>query len=491
MGGAGFGGGGRGFVFDGGDGGGGDIVDRCGSAHCVGGGGAGGGVDCGDAGGGRKSGMWGRLVEGEMIILVGLILAGLVLWRGLRVEAAAEMPRRLSTAEFRQQLSATDRMLGDDGAWSGSHFARVVHADGGISVWRYMGMERLDLLWAAGVFMECQVVTETPSGEILLNGKRAGAGNELHAMGFVRRLPRGGNATGPLSPLGFLATVQQADIGLLKQEVVTDERGRNTVYFSEATSGEDVMSAGNSEMFEGMRNGEAGARWGFVSMMLAMFFMVAAMPGFLGRYCGMKDERTARGALLVGTAGVALICGMTLFLGLGAMTSGSLDPTNSNVGLLMLARSFGVGVFAVVWVALAAATMWMGLRVAKEVRHAMGDWSVDGGKAVLWGGLSVLVAAGLGELFRGVNVAVALGWAIGVAVSGHLAAVVMSLYWKGATGAGVAASIIVGFGVSMGWIVLAWAGVTGFDQPAVVGVPAAFVALIVVSAMTSGRGRTT
>ena len=82
--------------------------------------------------------------------------------------------------------------------------------------------------------------------------------------------------------------------------------------------------------------------------MLALFCGTASLPHILIRYYTVKDQAAARKSTVVGIASIGFFYVLTLYLGLGAMTSGALDVTNSNMAAPLLARSFGELLFAII-----------------------------------------------------------------------------------------------------------------------------------------------
>src|SRR5205823_11853045 len=120
----------------------------------------------------------------------------------------------------------------------------------------------------------------------------------------------------------------------------------------------------------------------------------------------------------------------------------------------LLARSFGTLLFAVIS-AIAFTTVLgtvSGLIVAASgaVVH---DLLVSFGKVPLGDEAKVrvgklaavavgLIAIGLGIIFAKMNVNFLVGWAFSVAASANLPALVLVLFWKGATRQGVTAAII-------------------------------------------------
>src|SRR5436190_23216789 len=80
--------------------------------------------------------------------------------------------------------------------------------------------------------------------------------------------------------------------------------------------------------------------------MLALFLGTASLPHILIRYYTVKDQASARKSTVVGIIAIGFFYILTLYLGLGAMTSGMMDPTDTNMAAPLLAKSFGNFAFA-------------------------------------------------------------------------------------------------------------------------------------------------
>jgi cation/acetate symporter len=232
------------------------------------------------------------------------------------------------------------------------------------------------------------------------------------------------------------------------------------------------------------------------------------LPHILIRYYTVKDEAAARKSTIVGIASIGFFYILTLYMGLGAMTSGALDVTNDNMAAPLLAKSFSEFLFAVIS-AIAFTTVLgtvSGLIVASSgaVVHDLvtGLFKVELndhekvrlGKFAAAGVGAVAIA--LGIAFQGMNVSFLVGWAFSVAASANLPALIMVLFWKGATRQGVTWSILVGMVTSLAWILASGETFTKvyglpasyapvpFSQPGIVTIPLGFLVLIVVSLFT-------
>ncbi len=360
--------------------------------------------------------------------------------------------------------------------------------------------------------LQPQTVTIRPDGTKLINGSQQGTSNDLRPVGHVSKLPDGQTETGPLGPVEFLSTLRESEVILWTSKTATAEDGsKATTYTPKPTTGADVLRPGNSPTFKGIQGESLPAKLNFVSLMLALFCGTASLPHILIRYYTVKDAAAARKSTVVGIATIGGFYILTLFLGLGAMTGGALDVTNSNMAAPLLAKSFGTWPFALIS-AVAFTTVLgtvSGLIVAASgaiVHDLLGGTLkmnlTDGAKVRIGKLASVgvgLIAVVLGIVFEKMNVNFLVGWAFSVAASANLPALVMLLFWKRTTANGIIASITVGMLTSLGWILLsgdtfkdvyelpAEQSPVPFSQPGIVTIPLSFAVLVVVS--LAGRRR--
>jgi cation/acetate symporter len=344
-------------------------------------------------------------------------------------------------------------------------------------------------------------------------GKGAGQ-RDLRPGGFALAKPgAAAGTTGPLGPLEFLRAVAASDIVLWKSKEapIAADGSKTTVYTPYAVPGKEVLLPGRSKQFAGLRDESLAARLNFVSLMLALFCGTASLPHILIRYYTVKDAAAARKSTVVGIAAIGAFYVLTLYLGLGAMTGGALDVTNTNMTAPLLAKSFGALPFALIS-AVAFTTVLgtvSGLVVAASgaVVHDLMDsffgQRLSDGAKVRAGKLAAIgvgiVAILLGIAFEKMNVTFLVGWAFSVAASANLPALAMTLFWRGTTSAGIVASIAVGAATSLGWILLSqdtfnevygWSDRVApapFSQPGLVTIPLSFLTLVVVSLLTRRR----
>jgi cation/acetate symporter len=253
--------------------------------------------------------------------------------------------------------------------------------------------------------------------------------------------------------------------------------------------------------------GSFADRIDFISLMIALFLGTASLPHILIRYYTVPSQRAARKSTVVAIAAIGFFYVLTLFLGLGAMTSSTINPADNNMSAPLLADSFGTFLFAMIS-AIAFATVLgtvSGLIIAASgaVAHDLMDrfagliknehQKVVAGRiaAFVVGAIAIL----LGIAFQGVNVSFLVGLAFAVAASANLPCIIMMLFWKRTTSKGMVASIIVGIVVSIGIIVFsptAWElyGLTPADapiplkNPGIISIPLSFLVIYVVSRLT-------
>jgi cation/acetate symporter len=364
---------------------------------------------------------------------------------------------------------------------------------------------------------EPQTVSIAPDGAKQVNGLPQGTGpgeGDLRAVGHVSKLPGGIERTGPLGPLEFLSTFQQSELVLWRStETKLDDGTRVIKYSPRPTSGADILRPGNHPQFSAIRSDKLIDKVNFVSLMLALFAGTASLPHILIRYYTVKDQAAARKSTVVGIGSIGFFYVLTLYLGLGAMVSGALDVTDSNMAAPLLAKSFPDGgwLFAIIS-AIAFTTVLgtvSGLIVAASgavVHDLMSSfWRVqmNDHDKVRIGKISAVVvgvvAVVLGILFEQLNVSYLVGWAFSVAASANLPSLVMALFWRRTTRQGIAAAILVGMASSLAWILLSgdtFKSVYGlpaedspvpFSQPGIVTIPLGFAVLVLVSLVTQPK----
>jgi len=471
---------------------------------------------------GMVSTTWVQFLKGSLLIVFSAVLTLMILGRGFETGgggADGHVFRTLGPLDARNleaELSSVAglsnaKVLPADGQWPAAKFVRTRDGDtSAVTVWTVAQQEDGKILLS-----EAQWLTTRPDGTVLVNGEPKGTQKgepALHPIGHVSHLPGNVEKTGPLGPLSFFSTLQESEVVLWGKERINEsDRSVTTVYFQKPTPGRRILRPGEHPRFKGIRSDKPIDKLNFLSLMLALFCGTASLPHILIRYYTVKDISTARKSTIVGIASIGFFYVLTLYMGLGAMTSGAMDVTNSNMAAPLLARSMSEWLFAAI--SAIAFTTVLGtvsgliLASAGAVTHDlmssfMGINLTDHGKVRSAKIASIVVGAiaiVLGILFKELNVSYLVGWAFSVAASANLPSLVMLLFWKGVTRQGIIAAIVVGMTSSLAWILLsadtftqvygllADQAIVPFSQPGIVTIPLGFLTLIVVSLMTKGN----
>ncbi|MDP2137779.1 MAG: cation acetate symporter [Candidatus Didemnitutus sp.] len=462
---------------------------------------------------GMVSTTWVQFIKGLLLVVLCAVMTIMILVRGVRTDpyACADPAAGRVFEANAPEASVLDAVgtavLPEEGGWIGKPYVRTkAIATGEIKVWRQT---------ATGTFSETQTLTVRPDGGKLANGLPHGKGageRDLLPVGYASRLPGGVTETGPLGPVEFIRTMQQSEVVLWRAEKIAESDGATTtVYFQKPSTGEDFLAPGSSPTFGKVRGTKFTDKLDFLSLMLALFCGTASLPHILIRYYTVKDQASARKSTVVGIAAIGCFYVLTLYLGLGAMTSGALDVTDSNMSAPLLARSFNEFLFAII--SAVAFTTVLGTvsglimaasgAVAHDLMTNVLKMKLDDFQKVRAAKIAALcvgvVAIVLGILFAKMNVNFLVGWAFNIAASANLPSLVMLLFWKRTTKQGITAAILVGMVTSLGWILLsaqAFRDVYGIDpaqalvpfsQPAIVTIPLGFLVLVVVSLLTQPK----
>lgn len=471
---------------------------------------------------GMVSTTWVQFLKGGLLVIFCAILAMMILARGLGTTPPAGTATG-SPSEEATVLASGER-LPLDSAWAATaqrSYLRIRMDDETIVTWR---KDAGDGLWR-----RCQTVTTEADKPALVDGRQD---LSLRPVGRVLELSGTAESTGPLDPAGYFAALQSARIETWRNEKVIHGTTTTMVFFPVEQSGSDLLAPGGTATFAGLRKPLPAvdparpesvlerraallSRIDFLSLMLALFCGTASLPHILIRYYTVKDAASARKSTVVGIAAIGFFYVLTLILGLGAMTSGALDPSDSNMSAPLLARSFGELPFAIIS-AIAFTTVLgtvSGLIMAASgaiVHDLMGRLlgrDLDDTQKVRAGKIAAvgvgLIAMWLGVQFQAMNVTFLVGWAFNIAASANLPALLMLLFWRGTTKQGITWSILIGMIASLAWVLLskeAFQHVYGqtaaaaaanapvpFSQPAIVTIPLGFAVLVLVSLATRRR----
>lgn len=455
-----------------------------------------------------------QFLKGSLLIVFSLVLVFLVLSRGLTTTPDQGGNVKYHTFITLRVTDITDENLKvDDASYT---FDRIITA-GHLKVVK-LKRNGVDSYWTLD--SEKQQLTETETivllsdGTELYNGapKTEGRFYQVGNMSVINGQTSNINPH-TMSILSFSEAIKSGIVIRWGKQVFMDGDSKVSLYYQIPTAGIDVLSPGLKYKVDSAKGATTGDKLNFISLMLALFCGTAALPHILIRYYTVSSPAAARKSTIVAIACIGLFYILTLYMGLGAMTSGVLDLTNDNMAAPLLAMSFGISIFAIIS-AIAFATVLgtvSGLIVAASgaVAHDLIDRffnrKLSDKRKVLYGKITAIgvgcVAIVLGILFKNMNVSFLVGWAFAVAASANLPAIIMILFWKKTTAKGVIASITVGLIASLALILLSQDtytlvyGITDraapvtISNPAVFSVPLSFLALIIASLLTQKNGQ--
>ena len=458
---------------------------------------------------GMVSTTWVQFIKGSLLVIFCFILVICILNRGFTTK---QPPSTLP--EYAQVSGSADwKPIATSVGWAKAvkSYQRFQSRDGTIATYV---TPKLGAGNAAPALAQV-VTTLMRDGKktVLINGREQQpkvAGNDLHPVGSISHLPDGKIETGPLGPLSFLSTLQNSSVVTWPKETIKEVDGSVTdIYAPVVRSGAEMLTPGG--YFKGIKSPKFVDKLDFLSLMLALFCGTASLPHILIRYYTVKDQSAARKSTVVGIATIGFFYILTLYLGLGAMTSGALDPTKDVMAAPLLAKSFSNTLFAIIS-AIAFTTVLgtvSGLimagsgAVAHDLMESYFKVPMDDHQKVFYGKCTAavigVIAMGLGIAFEKLNPSFLVGWAFNIAASANLPALVMLLFWKRTTRQGIISAVSIGMISSLGWILLSaqcFKDVYGIDptrspvpfsQPGLVTIPLGFVVLVVVSLMTQSK----
>jgi len=450
-----------------------------------------------------------QFIKGTLLIVFSVVLVVALCFRGLSTtpDQGGKVPFRKYAA-----MPATEsggKIVPADPSFSAAEDLTVkavrlvkLVKGGAVSWWK------VDASSSALSLLETQSLVTKADGKRVVNGAPESAANKLALVGNMEVIDGRagpGVSTGPIGPFRLVSLVGDPDssVTLWKELKFTDGRDKVSVYYGLPTPGNRIMRPGLSFKVEGTPL----ERIDFVSLMIALFLGTAALPHILIRYYTVPSAKAARKSTIVAIAAIGAFYVLTLFMGLGAMTSGVVNLADNNMSAPLLARSFGTFLFSMIS-AIAFATVLgtvSGLiiaasgAVAHDLMDRYGNLIRDDRHKVLAGKIAAFavgaVAIVLGIIFKGMNVSFLVGLAFAVAASANLPSIVMMLFWKRTTSKGISASILVGILASIGLILFSptmfelyglepAAAPIPLKNPGIISIPLSFLTIVVVSLLT-------
>ncbi len=453
-----------------------------------------------------------QFIKGGLLIVFSTILTIYVLRHGLSLKPSDSFHSLVSlpaVLEGDTITSVEDSSYQVTGNYKKDNLHFVKLEKQGIATWWHVTGAAPNV-----ILKETLSITKAADGRVLYNGDLKQA-QKFFQVGNASKIVHNGkevSETGPLGPFEYLSTIEQSEIIRFAKSTFQDANDKITIWRQNPTSGKEVLRPGLK--FKVDKGADFMSRLNFVSLMIALFFGTSALPHILIRYYTVPSARDARKSTIVAIGAIGFFYILTLFMGLGAMLTGSLDLESSNMSAPLLAKFFGIILFSIIS-AIAFATVLgtvAGLIVAASgaVAHDlitgfMGKKMTDR-EQVRAGKISAVgvgcIAIVLGILCKGMNVSFLVGLAFAVAASANLPSIIMLLFWKKTTSKGIAASIVVGILTSLGIILLSpstYGDIYGLprsaapiplDNPGIISIPLGYITLIIVSLLTQKKTQT-
>jgi cation/acetate symporter len=262
-----------------------------------------------------------------------------------------------------------------------------------------------------------------------------------------------------------------------------------------------------------------------ISLGIALIFGTAGLPHILMRFYTVPNAKAARTSVVWATVVIGAFYIMTTFLGFGAATLvGKANIANSNLAAPLLAENLGGTLFLAFIAAVAFATILAvvsGLTMAGASAFAHDIWLnvVKNGKEdereqLLVARITVVVigvlAIILGIALKSQNIAFLVGLAFAIAASANVPSIILSLFWKRFTTAGMIGSMVVGLVSSVVLIILSPSimaidppgtastaahliqakAIFPLENPGIVSIPLSLITAIVVSLITREKAAT-
>ena len=254
-----------------------------------------------------------------------------------------------------------------------------------------------------------------------------------------------------------------------------------------------------------------------VSLGMALMFGTAGLPHILMRFYTVPDAKAARTSVFYATGLIGFFYLMTFILGFGAMVLVGPDAirgidAGGNMAAPLLAETLGGTPFlgfiaAVAFATILAVVAGLTLSGAAALSHDLWVNVARGGHATPHEQLRVarvativlgVIAVMLGITFKGQNVAYMVSLAFAIAASANFPALVLSIFWRRCTTAGVVASMVLGTASTLALIYLSptiqidilkhETALFPLRNPALITMPLSFAIAIAVSLLTSNAG---
>ncbi|MDY0212919.1 MAG: cation acetate symporter [Desulfuromonadaceae bacterium] len=452
-----------------------------------------------------------QFIKGILVLVISVVLTLFMLQRGIMLPEQMDYREHRDLRTLEAQRTEAGYSLQDPGytltpQWEmtpayAAGFVPVEDSQG-VAPWHVEEHTAEHML-----LRETQYVERRSDGTTLYNGALTESGR-VFLVGTMADIVVNGHhveKTGALGPLEFLRTIYSSSVHVWPQTTYLTSEGQMQVFYRYTIPGAELFKPGG--MFR-LHEKSISARLDFISLMLALVCGTAALPHILIRYYTVPSQAAARKSTIVAIGGISFFYLLSLFLGFGVMGSGFLNIMDTNMSVPLLARSFGIVLFAIVsavaFTAVLGTVSGLILAASGAVAHdimdrLMGIQMSATEKVVVARMAAVVVgciAIYLGIVFEGMNVSYLAGWAFALAAATNLPALLMTLFWHGATSKGVVASMLVGMITALTLILispemyvryglLAAEAPLPLNNPALIALPLSWLTLVMVSRRTA------
>ncbi len=318
----------------------------------------------------------------------------------------------------------------------------------------------------------------------------------------------------PGTPADSEAAAQAADAAATRVALEAARAEPHEAVFAQSAE----IRAAAPDAPSGMTAGAATPdMWSQISLVLGLLLGVAGLPHILIRFYTVKDARAAQKGAVITIWGLAIFYLAVIFVGLaimmvlypalvGYLIEGQRGmATNMAVPLLSI-KIAGEPLLGVVAAGAMAAMLStaVGLLISMTTSLSHDAYagvfrpnSSDKERVAFAkiGAVVLTVIAILASLWlKDQNVAILVAMCFGIAASTFAPAILLSLWWRGLTKEGIIAGMVIGLVVSLTFTFARFLnvpdifGIRVLGNPALYGVPVAFLSMYLVSLFTSTRG---
>jgi len=257
--------------------------------------------------------------------------------------------------------------------------------------------------------------------------------------------------------------------------------------------------------------------WNQLSLVLGLLLGVAGLPHILIRFYTVKDAKDAKKGAEITIAGLAVFYIAVLFVGFATMMvlypaliemlQAGQRGRATNMAIPLLGMELGgevvLGIIAAgAMAAMLSTSVGLLISMTTSLSHdvyagVLRPNSTDRERVVfakLGAVVLTLIALVASIWLKDQNVAILVAMCFGIAASTFAPVLILSVWWKGLTKEGVIAGLVVGLVVSLVFTFARFAavpeiaGIRVLGNPALYGVPAALITIIVVSLLTRSTG---